>query len=340
MRVVLIFSMILLVLMCGAVCRVLAKAPTTPKILFTSARDGNYEIYMMNPDGSEQVNLTQHRADDLGAVWSPTGEQILFVSDRQGTRVRDLYLMDADGTNVRRVFKRKTTAWRGSATWSPDGKQFAYWLADWDRLKFGLYLGTFGEADAERIGKYSSPAWSPDGSEIACSISHEQEARLTFINVRTRAVEQPLPKKALRWQFDPCWSAAGDRLAFTGNKHPLPVILDRDLHNAWADKLSIYIVNRDGSGLKQLVEEAGPRAVSPVLSPNGEEVLYTQEINGRLQIFKLDVNSGIRTQLTHLGGLFQANAGGDWFDPVYAYALPVSPQPDLLTTTWGEMKKE
>ena len=107
---------------------------------------------MMNPDGSEQVNLTQHRATDLGAVWSPTGEQILFVSDRQGTRARDLYLMDADGTNVRRVFKRKITAWRGSATWSPDGKQFAYWLADWDRLKFGLYLGTFGEADAELIG--------------------------------------------------------------------------------------------------------------------------------------------------------------------------------------------
>ena len=42
-----------------------------------------------------------------------------------------------------------------------------------------------------------------------------------------------------------------------------------------------------------------------------------------------------------LGGPFrQANAGGDWFDPAYAYALPVSPQPDLLTTTWGEMKKE
>ena len=68
---------------------------------------------MMNPDGSEQVNLTQHPADDLDAVWSPTGEQILFISDRQGTRVRDLYLMDADGSNVRRVFKRKIEAWRG-----------------------------------------------------------------------------------------------------------------------------------------------------------------------------------------------------------------------------------
>ena len=339
MRLVLIFSMILLMLMCGAVCRVLAKVPTTPKILFTSTRDGNREVYIMNPDGSEQVNLTQHRATDLGAVWSPSGDQILFVSDRQGTRARDLYLMDPDGKNVRRVFKKKTTDWRGNATWSPDGKQFAYWLADWDRLKFGLYLGTFGEADAEHIGNFDSPAWSPDGSEIACSEPRQLGYRLTFINVHTREAEQPLPNKALRWQFGPSWSAAGDRLAFTGNKHPLPVILDRDLHNAWDDKNTIFIVNRDGTGLRQLVEEAGPKAVAYALSPDGSEVLYTQEINGQLQIFKIDVNSRIRTQLTHVGGPFrQANVDGDWFDP--AYALPVSPQPDLLTTTWGEMKKE
>ena len=337
MRFLLIFSMIILLLMCGAVGRLFAEAPTTPKILFTSQRDGNREIYMMNPDGSEQVNLTQHPAIDLDAAWSPTGEQILFISDRGGTRVRDLYLMDADGSNVRRVFKRKE-AWRGSPAWSPDGKQFAYTNVNWKLLKFGLYLGTFGEEDAERITNYGYPAWSPDGSEIACSVAHQLGARLMFINVRTRAVEQPLPNKALLWQFGPCWSAAGDRLALTGNKHPIPVILERDLHDAWMDKSTIFIVNRDGTGLKQLVDEAGPDAWSSALSPDGSEVLYTQEINRRLQIFKIDVNSGIRTQLTHIGNIFQANSGGDWFDP--AYALPVSPQPDLLTTTWGEMKKE
>ena len=54
------------------------------------------------------------------------------------------------------------------------------------------------------------------------------------------------------------------------------------------------------------------------------------------QIFKVDVNSGIRTLLTNFG----QNFGGNWFDPGSAYALPVSPQPALLTTTWGEMKKE
>ena len=336
MRLLFIFSMILLMLICGGVYRVFGKAPTTPKILFTSTQDGNREVYMMNPDGSEQVNLTQHRADDLNAVWSPTGEQILFVSDRQGTRVRDLYVMDPDGSNVRRVFKKKAKGWRSDPTWSPDGKHFAYNYSDRDRFEFGLYLGTFGEADAELLSSGSSPAWSPDGSEIVCSVGHGKGTRLIFINVRTREREQPLPDKALLWQFDPSWSAGGDRLAFAGNKHPLPVILD--LHNAWKDKQTVFIVNRDGTGLRQLVEEAGPYAQYPALSPDGSEVLYTQEINGQLQIFKIDVNSQIRTQLTHGGIFFQANAGGNWFDP--AYALPVSPQPDLLTTTWGELKKE
>ena len=333
MRLLLIFCLTLLVLMFGGVCQVFAEAPTTPKILFTSRRDGNYEIYMMNPDGSEQVNLTQHPAIDLDAAWSPTGEQILFVSDRGGTR--DLYLMDADGGNVRRVFKRKIEVWRTRPTWSRDSKQFAYQCVDWNFIKGGLYLGTFGEEDAEFVANYHAPVWSPDGSEIASSEHHALGARLMFINVRTREEEQPLPDEALLFQFDPSWSAAGDRLAFAGNKHPLPVILDRELHNAWKDKQTIYIVNRDGTGLRQLVDEAdrdawSPELWSPELSPDGSEVLYTQGP----QIFKVDVNSGLRTLLTNFG----QNFGGDWFDP--AYALPVSPQPDLLTTTWGEMKKE
>ncbi len=328
MKVVLIFCLMLLVLMFGGVCQVFAEAPKTPKILFTSRRDANLEVYMMNPDGSEQVNLTQHPAIDLQAAWSPTGEQILFVSDRGGKR--DLYVMDADGGNVRRVFKQKIDVWRTAPTWSSDSKQFAYQCVDWSFIKNGLYLGTFGEEDDERIANYSYPAWSPDGSEIAGSIAHKLGSRLMFINVRTRETEQPLPDEALLFQFDPSWSAAGDRLAFSGNRHPLPVILDRELHRVWKNKQAIYIVNRDGTGLRQLVDEAGPDAEFPVLSPDGSEVVYTQGS----QIFKVDVNSGVRTLLTPVG----QNVGGDWFDP--NYTLPVSPQPELLTTTWGELKKE
>jgi len=93
-------------------------------------------------------------------------------------------------------------------------------------------------------------------------------------------------------------------------------------------------VNRDGTGLQQLVGEDGNYAQYPALSPNGEAVLYTQEVNRQFQVFKMDLNSGVRTQMTHT----EWNFGGDWFDP--AYVLPVSPQPESLTTTWGEVKKK
>ena len=89
MKRMFIFSITSLMLLCAKMGQVYAEAPLIPKILFTSARDDNYEVYVMNPDGSEQLNLTQHRAQDVSAIWSPTGEKILFVSDRGG--VRDLY---------------------------------------------------------------------------------------------------------------------------------------------------------------------------------------------------------------------------------------------------------
>ena len=333
---------LLSLMLCVNVCPVFAKAPTTPKILFASARDGNRDVYIMNPDGSEQVNLTQHPADDQQAVWSPTGEQILFASNR-GHHVWgtwDLYLMDPDGSNVRRIFKKET--FRSAPTWSPDGKQIAYHNINWDAGESHIYIATLGEQEEERIAEGWVPVWSPDGMELAYVAYILDARRVTLVDIRTRKQERLLPRKATSWQNGPSWSATGDKLVFSWNKNPLPPNhrpgRDR-FPPEWKKKETIYIVNRDGTGLQQLVDEAGHYAVNPVLSPNGDEVLYTQEINGYFQVFKVNVNSGILTQLTHIVGLslLQANAGGDWFDP--AYALPVSPQPQLLTTVWGKVKK-
>ena len=66
-------------------------------------------------------------------------------------------------------------------------------------------------------------------------------------------------------------------------------------------------------------------------SPSGDELAYSQSIRGESQIFKINVVTRGTTQLTHDG----SNYVSDWFDPS---ALPVSPQPQLLTTTWDEIK--
>ena len=95
--------------------------------------------------------------------------------------------------------RKKQRGGEVSPAWSTDGKQFAYSYTDWDRFEFGLYLGDIWRRRCRTCYPYgNSPEWSPDGSEIAYSISHQFGARLTFMDVRTRKLEQPLPDKALR----------------------------------------------------------------------------------------------------------------------------------------------
>ena len=98
---------------------------------------------------------------------------------------------------------------------------------------------------------------------------------------------------------------------------------------------TIHIVNRDGTGLEQVIEE-GQAASAPVWSPSGNELLYNGiDANRDMQIYKISLGSGAWVQLTDGESWSYL---GDWFDP--AYALPVSPQPQMLTTIWGALKRE
>ena len=303
---------------------VLAKAPETTKIVFTSQRDGNFEIYSMNPDGSDQINLTQHRAQDSAPVWSPTGKQILFQSDRGG--VPDLYLMDADGTNVRQVFKKLIG--REFPTWSPDGKALAYHRFHTS----SIYTASIDGKDEEELTEGLWPAWSPNGSEIAFMAAkfvwaengnlQAPNVRVQIINLQTQVEEKLLPGKI--GMFDPTWAPDSARIAFS-----------------WRGKgvggtIGIHIVNRDGSGLRELIDAGdGTPVFNPTWSPDGNELIYNKRTGGVRDLFKVALDGGVPEQLTHRRG---DNFNADWFDP--AFALPVSPQPSLLTTIWGLLKLE
>lgn len=69
-------------------------SPSGDKIVFFSNRDDNFEIYMMNNDGSAQQRLTSNAADDLNPVFSPDGRKVIFHSNRNGNF--DIFLMNLD----------------------------------------------------------------------------------------------------------------------------------------------------------------------------------------------------------------------------------------------------
>ena len=292
-----------LILAATQVSSVFAKAPSTAKIVFASTRDGNSEIYIMNPDGSKPVNLTRHPSRDLAPVWSPTGEHIAFNSNRDGTR--DIYIMDADGKNVRKVFRR--LAYREYPTWSPDGKKLAYTNAS----NWSIYVGTIEGGHEERITSTNFlggwPAWSPDSSEIAFILTEGPWAySLKVVNLETRQEKILMPKEEIGKFFDPDWSPDGTRIAFY-----------------WSKK-GIYVMDRKGRGLKRLVSNAS----RPAWSPLGDELVYGK----KQQLFKYNLGSRRSKQLTH-GAI---NFGADWFNP---QVLPVHPQSSLLTTKWATLKQ-
>ena len=305
-----------------------AKAPSIAKIVFTSNRNGNWDIWTMNPDGSDPKNLTRDAAADFSPVWSPTGEQILFVSFREGGE--SLYLMDADGGNIRRVLDNWHS--RSSATWSPDGKRIAS-VSD-----AVLYIATIDGKSVEPVaqtgfGSVGDPAWAPDGKEIAfIHYKSKQGYELRLLNVQThkqKVLLGELGKYPVK--SHPAWSPNGERIAFV--LHKFRGFLNQADADAWQDEETIYLINRDGRGLRQLVSEKGPDALRPTWSPHGDEIIYQQEVEGFTQLFKIDVGSRAKTQLTHKGD----NSRADWFDPA---ALPVQPQPQLLSTIWGKLKQK
>src|ERR671931_389439 len=87
------------------------------KLVFETNRDGNEEIYTMNSDGTNRVDLTRNPADDTDPRWSSDGSRIVFASNRTGNY--QIYTMNADGSGVARVTHDANDDRR--PTWTADG---------------------------------------------------------------------------------------------------------------------------------------------------------------------------------------------------------------------------
>ena len=146
-----IFALGLTMLMVGVGARA--------QIIFVSDRDGHSkEIYVMDADGKNPQNLTNHPAEDWSPSWSPKSEHIAFSSDRDGPR--EIYVMDTDGGNPRRLTNHPE--FDGLPSWSSDGERIAF-VSDRGR-SFDIYVidadgGNLQNLTNLRFGEDSAPAW-------------------------------------------------------------------------------------------------------------------------------------------------------------------------------------
>src|SRR5262245_14688613 len=96
---------------------------TPDQIAFSSDRTGKqYDIYVMNADGTGVTNLTNHAGNDMNPAWSRDGSKIAFQSNRDGNF--EIYVMNADGSNQTRLTNNRANDVVPS--WSPDGDRVAF----------------------------------------------------------------------------------------------------------------------------------------------------------------------------------------------------------------------
>ncbi len=140
------------------------------EILFTSNRDGDFDVYVMALNKS---TLTQYDRPDnqLRAAWSPDYLKIVFISDELGDP--DLLLMDTDGSNVIAIATSQFTEWFPS--WSPDGSKIAYiTFEDAFQEIYVVNADGSGEMNLSQAPRMTDsllvdrlPSWSPDGMLLA-----------------------------------------------------------------------------------------------------------------------------------------------------------------------------
>jgi TolB protein len=273
--------------------------PPTGRIVFTSNRDGDFEIYVMDADGGNQTRLTRSEGSDVEPAWSPDGRLIAFVSERGGNA--DIYLMNADGSDQRRLVRHPNGDF--SPAWSPDGRYIAF-----DSNREGaldLYATTPDgtellriTSDPEEVDSY--PHWSPDGSEIAFHSTRGDENREIYVvSVSGGEVRRLTENPALEWL--PTWSPDGSLLAFWSTRE-----------GQW----EMYVMEPDGSHQRRLnraparMEALRGYAVSRMAwSPDGRFIAFNSFRDGRYDIYVMNADGTSARQLTEGKG---HNWDPDW----------------------------
>lgn len=265
----------------------------------------------MRPDGSRVRNLTRNAAtarsetDDDDPAWSPDASLIAFTSTRDhrgdGDERRDVYLMNTDGSGVRRLTNNHAA--ERNVDWTPDGR-VVFW-----RCRGGIYgcslIAVSADGDEERLFSagdgVAGLSVSPDGSRVAFA-RIDVQAELFSSDVYVADLDGENVRRltaAPGANAEPAWSPDGSELAFTSDR-------DRDgrclFHDCNGFAPELYVMDADG-GSQRRVTRNRAYDLFPAWSPDGARIVFARirDENDDYELYSVDSAGGRARRLTDNG---------------------------------------
>ena len=256
------------------------------RIVFSSDRSGDYEIYAMNANGTGVTRLTNAAGRDWQPAWSPDGRRIAFSSNRSGDY--EIYVMNEDGTGVSRL--TNISGQDDTPAWSPDGRRIAFTSRAGGNQD--IYVMNANGSNVTRLTddpqEDGDPSWSPDGSRIMFESHRHDTWDIYVMNADGSNVTRLTTHR--QTNGSPAWSPNGRRVAF----------------KSWRNRDDeVYVMNADGSGQTRLTRSGGDDSW-PTWSPNGQHIAFHSERDGNPNIYVMNADGSNKTRLT-------SHSANDWF---------------------------
>ena len=263
--------------------------PTTPnpeKIAFTSNRDGNNEIYVMNADGTNQTRLTDNPAFDTDSSFSGNGSRIAFRSTRDGNS--EIYVMDADGSN--QINLTNNPGNDNQPSFSPDGSKLAFSpTRDGNSEIYVMNSDGSNQINLTNIAANDfAPSYSPDGSKIVFNSARDGNNEI-YVMDANGSNQTRLTNNSAADQH-PAFSPDGSKITFSSNRDGNNEIYVMDANGtnqtrrttdpafdgepSWGAQ-----ADSDNDGTGDTCEDSTPPVITPTVSGTlGNNGWYTSDV--------------------------------------------------------------
>ena len=214
------------------------------KLLVTSVRTGDTEVFIADPTTGDMFNVSRSpNSEDRYPCWSPDGKHICFMSDRGNAT--NLWIMNADGSHVRRLNRTPAVCYMPSWQKTPRGERIVFGKhGDKPEMSSIKPDGT-GE---QILGEGHDPTLSPDGKLITYT-GHEGGGVTVFVMNHDGSGKRQVVKEISKVGATfPNWSPDSKQLVYS-----FPV----------GEALELFIINVDGTGQHQLTTFAGTSVCTP-----------------------------------------------------------------------------